>query len=182
MHLFPAISVLPILVLILFIDPAQAQLQDPGQVDFTPIADTAVNAVAAVLMGMASVAVAFVGKKAHDWFGIRVDDSQRALLETAMARGINWGAERVRGAYDGRLTIAMKNELLAMGASYVIARTPDALKRFGLDPNSESGRRAIQELIESRLDGDLFDDDPRNDRDPNLMVRPPRPAWTAVPG
>lgn len=177
MHQMLVRILLPLWIMILFIAPAMAQIGPAaGEVDFAPLADMAVSALGAVLAGVASLVVAFVGKKAHDWFGIRVDDSQRALLETALHRGINWGEERIRGAYDGKLTIAMKSELLAMGASYLVARTPDALKRFGIDPNTESGRRALQELVESRLHSNVFDDDPRNDRDPEKMVRPPAPV------
>ena len=69
------------------------------------------------------------------------------------------------------LDSGLVNELVSMAASYAISKTPQALNRFGMNPNTEAGWNQIRDLAESRLHSLVFDDDPRNDRDPAKMER-----------
>ena len=132
-----------------------------GGIDFTPLVDTLLNGLLAALTGVVGIAVAFVARKANQWFGVQMDDSARALIDTSLRNGIGWAAERVRSQYKGKLTLETRNQLVELAAAYAISRTPDALNRFGLNPNTKEGWDSIQNLVESRMGGLVFDDDPR---------------------
>ena len=40
---------------------------------------------------------------------------------------------------------------------YVTDSVPDALKKFGIDPNTVEGQKRILEMLETRLDSRVFD-------------------------
>ena len=70
------------------------------------------------------------------WLGIRVDDSQRAVVMGAVERGVNYAADQLRQkmAESNKLSIDFRSLLIATAVKYVQARVPDALIHFKLTP------------------------------------------------
>ena len=157
-----------LLLLLAYVAPAGA-----AEVDLQPLADTGVQILVAALSAVGAIVAIWIRKKVNDWLDIQLDEKSAATLQSAINYGINWGAEKIRERYNGKLTISMKNELLAMGASYVVSKTPDALRRFNIDPSSDSGRAALKDLVEARLTAWVFDDDPRNQQPQQVPISQP---------
>lgn len=130
-------------------------------IDLAPLADRVTSVLSAVLLGLAAVAGTYLTKKLKDWFDMDLDTRHREALQGALNRAIDFGEEKLRTKLDGKLTIGVKNDLIATAAGYVIDSTPAALKRFGIDATSVDGKMRLIEMVESRLGHVVFDDDPR---------------------
>lgn len=103
---------------------------DPAHViDFTPILQQLIQLLGLVLMGLATWAV----KKASDYFGLKQDDSARALIETAVKNGVKYAEGKLSGEVsklDPAVTV--NSPFVAEAANYVIGHVPDALTRLGV--------------------------------------------------
>ena len=99
--------------------------------DLTPIIMEIVSPVAAALI---TALIWRIGQR----FGLEID--RRVLLDAIEAK-----AGELVAKHGGALSITARSEAVNDLASYVIARTPDAMRRLGLD------RIALQEIILTRL-------------------------------
>lgn len=113
---------------------------DGTTVDVGPVVDTLLGSLAAAVMTLAGWALARLAKR----LGLEADGEVRRYLETAIYNAVAFAVARLRD--EGKsITLDVKSEIVARATSYVIARVPDAVKRFGLDEAS------IGHLVEARL-------------------------------
>ena len=109
-------------------------------IDLSPILSDIIMFVGVLLAGVATWAVTKVA--AH--YNIKLDDSARALIDTAITNGIKYAENQ------GQLLIAgakveTGNAALATAVNYVIAHIPDALTRLGVT------QQQLEEKIIARL-------------------------------
>lgn len=108
------------------------------EIDLTPLAEQAVNLAGAVFLALAS----WVAYKAKAYVGEKYADQIRGYLQDAVAMGVSYAINKVR---DEKLSVNVKDQMVALAVSYVLARVPDALKQFGI---TEDGVKA---MVEARL-------------------------------
>ena len=138
---------LPVLLLIL--TAAAPTLAADGAATTVPVTDI-LTALVALGGGVALAVIRPVAAAACVWFEthtrIRLDESQRALLDSLCYRGI----EFAMGDLDQRITASrpglnVHNTTIASAADYVLAHAPEAAAHFGLD------RDAIIRMITARF-------------------------------
>lgn len=84
--------------------------------------------------------------KAYAYLGIKVDDSHREVIETALQNGINYAVGKVLGTNPTLADFtAAKDALIQEATSYALSHVPDALAKIGL------GDGEVAQLIEARL-------------------------------
>lgn len=125
---------------IAFAQPAAAPVAD-GVVDLTPLVDAVFAAFAAALTAV----VAWVGRAATIWFGLKSDSEVRAYVQAALERGVAYGLERARAWAKSQSGINVKNATVELALEYVVQAVPDGLKRLGLTDEK------LKRLIEARL-------------------------------
>lgn len=104
-------------------------MEPANVIDFTPILSQLVQLLGLVLMGLAT----WAAKKAADYFGLKQDDSARALIATAVHNGVKFAEARLNtevSKLDPRVQTG--HPFVAEAATYVIAHVPDALTRLGV--------------------------------------------------
>lgn len=92
-----------------------------------------------LLLAVGTIAI----RRFSDWLKLASDDRIRAYLQEALELGVEYGVSRVR-AYAGAADTPRK-AVVREAASYVAARVPDALEKFGIDGD------ALNAMIEARL-------------------------------
>lgn len=128
-------------------------------VDLQPLLDYGLEIVGVAFAAVATVFTAWIGKKFKDLTGVKLEDEQRKAVQDALAWAVNFGLNKARDRYDGKVKIDAKNEIVAFGAGYLADSVPTTLKRFGIDPNTVEGRQRIMDMVEARLDNWMFDKD-----------------------
>lgn len=125
--------VFPLLVTTVF----ASDIQSSESVSLVPLFNEILEYVAVIIVGFIAWGFGRVAVYLRRWLGIRVDDSQRAVVMGAVERGVNYAANiaRQRAANDKILTINTRSVLIAEALKYVQNRVPDALKHFNLSPN-----------------------------------------------
>jgi hypothetical protein len=127
-------------------------------IDLGPIAVNAIDAVQAILIGLAgwltTYGVKFLASR------VMLQDTQietllAQRLNEALGYGINLAAAaaRKKAAEQGRLTIEIDNPFIEIAAKYVISAMPDTLKKFGW--TQEQLQRAIITRAQSMLPAEL---------------------------
>lgn len=103
---------------------------DPNHViDFTPILSQLLQLLGLLLVGAAT----WAAKKACDYFGLKQDDSARALIATAVQNGVKYAEGKLStevSKLDPQVTVS--SPIVAEAANYVIGHVPDALTRLGV--------------------------------------------------
>ncbi|WP_119309625.1 hypothetical protein [Cohaesibacter haloalkalitolerans] len=124
----------------LFAMPASAATIDLSPVStlFNEFMQSFVGLLASVIVG----AAAWAAKK---WFGLQVDAKQRESLHGAIVRGIGAALETLLKKMDGKTSIEIDNETVALVANYVIKLSPGAVKYFNLTPD------ALADLIRAKF-------------------------------
>jgi hypothetical protein len=133
-----------LLALVLLAAPAFA-----GTIDFTPIANQVILAIAAVIAALAAWLlqrlVAWVGTKT-DLTKTQLDEQLQQSFNEAALRGIAWAgsqAQKEVGGIVGKVEVG--GPFVGMAAQYVIDHWPDLIKRSGLTTDS------VVKAIEARL-------------------------------
>lgn len=80
--------------------------------------------------------------------GFTVEEGRRARLQEIIGRGLALGAQELGVRLDGRLSLAVRNELVARGVAYTAAYGHDTLRKLRQNPADLAG---LQELIGARL-------------------------------
>lgn len=93
---------------------------------------------------VATAAVGVVAKKVTDWTGIKIEDSYRDSLQTALTNAAGLMIEQLGKDAKG-MKIDLKNPIFAAAVRYVQNAAPGALKKFGLGPD------AVAEKIKAKL-------------------------------
>ncbi len=95
---------------------------------------------------LVAAAVAYVAKIIKDRFGIEIEAKHRDALHSAAVTGINMALGQLDGRMD-KLSIDVKNKVLADAMNYAIKAAPDAMKYFGIDEKS----RMLADLLKAKL-------------------------------
>ncbi len=146
-------------------------------VDFVPLADIVLQYLVILLTVSGGVFTAWLGKKVHEWFGLKIEEKHRMVLQDALEKSIQFGETRVRDMYQGKLTLSTKDDLIAGAAAYVAQSVPDALKKFKIDPATAEGRSKIINMVNARLNYWVFDGD--KDENIDMSFDPDMKAYAA---
>lgn len=138
------LTILTAVLAVCLASPALAQEATGGIIDFKPILNELMLALAAAL----SAGALYLLKLARDWFKaktgveLQVSDEQiRRVLDRAIKYGIALAVEK----WGKDANIRVSNAQVAQIANYVIAAVPDALAQFGITPER------LQDMIRARL-------------------------------
>lgn len=134
---------------ILFVETATSSLawaQSSTEVNVTPITESLLAILAAVLTGVAT----WIGVLAKAWIATKIDLSKTDLDEKlqqrynqAALRGIAYAESVIKGKIPD--TVDTRNEFVKVAADYVIQYWPELVERFGLTPEN------VRDTIISRL-------------------------------
>ena len=114
-------------------------------VDLQPLVEMFFQFLAAILAAV----LTWAGVKARGWIGLQTDELNRARMQDALERAVDFGVEKLKGAVAGRAKFAIKNELVAVAANYVGANLPDTVAYFKITPES------LAEMVSARLGGNV---------------------------
>lgn len=122
-----------------------------GSIDLSALADfiieTLFGGILAILSWLAARAIRIFTDKT----GVEIDAHTRQYLYEAIYNGISYARGKLDDlAHDKLSDIEIKNATIAGAVSYVSAKVPDALARFGIDED------ALKDLVEARLGGGLI--------------------------
>jgi hypothetical protein len=113
-------------------------------IDFGPLlTDIILPFAGTLVVGLAGFALRAFMKKV----GMEADNEIRAYLDTALNSAATYGLNRAAEAIKGDWTkVQIQNAAVAEGANYALARVPDALGYFKVDP------KTLANMIVARLD------------------------------
>lgn len=111
-----------------------------------PVTNYLIEYAVVAAVGVAGWALSRVTNGLRKWLGIRIDDSQRAVVMGAVERGANYAADVLREhiRVKGLAAVDVRSELIKAGISYVQNRVPDALAHFKLSPTDVGDMIAAQ--------------------------------------
>lgn len=124
--------------------PALAQVANEASytLDLSPILNTGIQILAAVLLAAGSWAIGRLVQKLK----LDGDASVRAYLETALQVGISAAAARAKAAGASLAHPTVRSQAVADVVNYVTPKVPDALARFGITPDH------LASMVTARLD------------------------------
>ena len=120
--------------------------------DVIPFLDYAISLLAVVITAVVGV----VGKRLNDRFKLEIEYRHREVLQEALGQSVLFAVNRARAIYKDNPPIKVRNEIVGTAFKYVIRAVPDALKKFGISPNTVEGQKRILEMLETRLDSRVF--------------------------
>ncbi len=123
------------------------------EIDIVPFLDYLLPLLGIVVTAVVTV----VGKKLNDRFNLELEFRHREVLQEALGQSVLFAVNRARTVYKDNPPIRVRNEVVGTAFNYVIDSVPDALKKFGIDPNTTAGQKRIIEMLETRLDSRVFD-------------------------
>ncbi len=123
------------------------------EVDIVPFLDYLLPLLGVIVTAVVTV----VGKKLNDRFKLELEFRHREVLQEALGQSVLFAVNRARTVYKDNPPIRVRNEVVGAAFKYVIDSVPDALKKFGIDPNTTAGQKRIIEMLETRLDSRVFD-------------------------
>ena len=123
------------------------------EVDIVPFLDYLLPLLGVIVTAVVTV----VGKKLNDRFKLELEFRHREVLQEALGQSVLFAVNRARAVYKDNPPIRVRNEVVGTAFKYVIDSVPDALKKFGIDPNTTAGQKRIIEMLETRLDSRVFD-------------------------
>jgi hypothetical protein len=116
-------------------------------IDMAPIVSVAVQALAMLLLTIATVAVPMIAGKILTLLRLQGDEKARTALETALTNGINLTAARIQQAKAAGIVLspeAEKQELIAGAKAYAAPKVPEAIARLKVAGH-------LDEVIEARV-------------------------------
>ena len=127
-------------------------------IDVSPLVDMGL----VILMATTGIVLTWLAKKLNDWFGLEFNKKHREVLQGTLVLAINSEMSKIRNRQGGKLYVENKETIGYDVISYLSTTIPDALKRFGIDPNTVEGRLRINRMVEARLAGVPFDEKQEN--------------------
>ena len=125
------------------------------EVDLIPLLDYAVGLAAVVITAI----IGIVGKKLNERFNLENEDRHRVVLQEALGYGVLFAMNKAKETYKDAIPFRVKSEIVGKTINYMIDSAPDALKKFGIDPNTREGTERIKNMIEARIDTRVFGQD-----------------------
>lgn len=110
-----------------------------AEVKVSPLYDVFNNFLQTILEGVAMAVSGWLmfifHKYITPWIGAQMEAKARDSLNTALANGVAIAMTKVENAEQAHSSVEVKGQLAAWAAQYAIDHAPDAIKKFGLDPN-----------------------------------------------
>jgi len=109
------------------------------------------------LVGVLSWATSRLVTSLKTWFGLRLDEVQRAVVLGAVERGVHFAGDVVREhlrAKSSGVGFDVREKLIKAGVDYVETRVPEALAHFKLRP-VDVGDMIAAKLEEKGIVGQL---------------------------
>lgn len=129
------------------------------EIDLNPLFSTMIEGIVVVLSALVTVLTAWLGVKLKGKWGLEIEARHRDALHDAINIAIAFGFNKVKESIGGqRLTVELKNPVISMAATYLIASVPDALNSFGINPSTPEGKARIVDMVEARVGHYLFDE------------------------
>ena len=128
------------------------------EVDVVPFLDYIVGLLGVVI----TAAIGVVGKKLNDRYNLEIEDRHRVVLQESLGYGLLLAMNKAKEVYKDAPPLKIRNKVIGTALNHVVKSTPDALKKFGIDPKTPEGNKRIHEMIEARLDTRLFKDEDDN--------------------
>lgn len=128
-------------VLMVAASTAFAQTSPPVleyQIDLRPLLD----AVWPLIVAVVTAIVGILARKLLSWLNLSEDRMVREYLEVAIVNGLELARQRLGTVTPG---VTTKSQVVAEASNYVVARVPDALKRFDIT------EATLKRLVEARL-------------------------------
>ena len=122
------------------------------EINVIPFLDYAISLLAIVITAVVGV----VGKRLNDRFKLEIEYRHREVLQEALGQSVLFAVNRARAIYKDNPPIKVRNNMVSTAFKYIIRAVPDALKKFGIDPNTTEGQKRILEMLETRLDSRVF--------------------------
>ena len=111
-------------------------LAESSVLSFAPLTNYLIDYVVVAIVAVLGWAFTRLTKYLRLLFGLRIDESQRAVIMGAVERGVNFAADIVRERIkvSQGLKLDVRSELIKRGGEYVQQRVPDAVAYFKLKP------------------------------------------------
>jgi hypothetical protein len=93
-----------------------------------------------------SAVLAFAANELRKRTGIDIEAKHRDALQSALLNGVLYAVQKA-GWVQGQPT----DKLLSFARGYVQGSVPDALKKFGIDAATSTGRAALDQLLTPKL-------------------------------
>ncbi len=123
------------------------------EIDVIPFLDYIVGLLGVVVAAVIGV----VGKKLSEKYNLEIEDRHRVVLQETLGYGLLLAMNKAKEVYKDTIPLTVRNEVVGTALKHIVKSTPDALKKFGIDPSTPEGNKRIHEMIEARLDTRLFD-------------------------
>lgn len=124
-------------------------------IDFTPlipVINGLIVTVAGILTASTPVLVAYavIWLRNHG-IALKAADQQNAIsrLNATIANGLNFATTEADVGVE-KLNVQVTNPLVAKATNYVIAQSPDLLKKVGMDPATAEGQQTLVRLVTAK--------------------------------
>jgi hypothetical protein len=108
-------------------------------IDLTPLYQVMNTAVLTLLGGLMTFAVGWASWALHRYaapfVGAQLETKAACDLNTALANGVAIAIQKVEAIEKLHADVAVKSGIAASAAQYAIDHAPEAVARFGLDPD-----------------------------------------------
>jgi len=120
--------------------PAMAQ---SSVIDFAPLVNQVIMPLAIAVLGAVGT---WAVVRFKTWLGIKQTSQLATTLDTALQNGLAFAQSQLPGVVANMpLSLATKNDVLAVAANYAITHVPDTLKALGVD------QAMLLQKLEARL-------------------------------
>jgi hypothetical protein len=125
------------------------------QIDFTPLIPV-VNGLITAVAGMLTIATPVLIGYAVVWLrnhgiALKAADQQAAIarVNATIANGLNFATTQADVGIK-KLNVQVDSEKIGKAANYVIAQSPELLKKVGMDPTTQEGQAALVRLVTAK--------------------------------
>jgi len=117
-----------------------------------PVINGLIVAVAGMLATATPVIIAYgvIWLRNHG-IAVKASDQQNAVsrINATIANGLNFATTEADVGVQ-KLNVEVKDPVVAKAVNYVIAQSPDLLKKVGLDPETTEGQQALVRLVTAK--------------------------------
>lgn len=124
-------------------------------IDFTPLIPV-INGLIVTVAGVLAASTPVLVGYAVIWLrnhgiAIKAQDQQAAIsrINATIANGLNFATTQADVGVQ-KLNVEVADPVVAKAANYVIAQSPDLLKKVGLDPSTTEGQQALVRLVTAK--------------------------------
>ena len=124
-------------------------------IDFSPLIPV-INGLITAIAGMLAAATPIVVGYGVVWLrnhgiALKAQDQKLAVdrINATIANGLNF-ATTAADVGVAKLNVQVADPTVAKAVNYVIAQSPDLLKKVGLDPETTEGQQALVRLVTAK--------------------------------